>query len=158
MIVRHVDELKGTDREVDAPNWTSRRILLASDGMGFSLHETIIRAGTSTQMCYRHHLEAVFCVEGTGRIRDLATGDVHEIVPGTTYALDRHDEPHHSFLVAHEEVLGVRPGQRTAMGLRLFDGEDGFVRNGLGFDPELGEPIEQLLRGGRRAAVLEKER
>jgi L-ectoine synthase len=92
MIVRRLEDLLGGDREVDTPNWVSRRLLLAGDGMGFSMHDTIIRAGTSTRMEYRNHLEAVYCIEGRGSILDLATGTRHPIEAGTLYALDKHDE------------------------------------------------------------------
>lgn len=91
MIVRRVDDLDGTDRETVAETWRSRRFLLADDGMGFSFHETIIGAGTETRMWYKNHLEAVYCVAGRGTIEDLGTGEVHEIVDGTMYALNEHD-------------------------------------------------------------------
>ncbi|NIQ05894.1 MAG: L-ectoine synthase, partial [Candidatus Korarchaeota archaeon] len=58
------------------------------DGMGFSLHETIIKAGTETHMWYKNHLEAVYCVEGLGEIEDKKTGKIHKITPGVMYALD----------------------------------------------------------------------
>ncbi len=91
MIVRSISEINGTAREVHAENWTSRRLLLKSDGMGFSLHETTIKAGTVTPMCYTNHLEAVFCVGGEGEVEDLASGRRHPISPGVMYALDKHD-------------------------------------------------------------------
>lgn len=91
MIVRTLDELVGSDREVTAPTWCSRRFLLASDGMGFSLHDTTIDPGTETFMWYQHHLEAVYCIEGEGSLENLATGDVHTVGSGTMYALNRHD-------------------------------------------------------------------
>ena len=91
MILRTVAEAARTDRRVVAENWESVRLLLKSDGMGFSFHVTTIRAGTATPMCYRHHLEAVLCVEGEGDILVTATGDVHPIEAGTMYALDQHD-------------------------------------------------------------------
>jgi L-ectoine synthase len=91
VIVRRLDEAMGSDRVVTAPTWSSRRLLLARDGMGFSLHDTIIEAGTETAMWYRNHLEAVYCIEGEGALEDRATGEVHEIVAGTMYALDQHD-------------------------------------------------------------------
>lgn len=91
MIVRRLRDLEGTDRAVHADTWSSRRFLLAGDGMGFSLHDTIMRAGTETPMWYKHHLEAVYCIEGEGTLVDLASGEEHEIVPGTLYALDQHD-------------------------------------------------------------------
>lgn len=91
MIVRTLAGLP-PERHVSARNWTSRRLLLAGDRMGFSLHDTIIKAGTETRMHYRNHLEAVYCVAGRGSIEVLATGEVFPIEDGTVYALDKHDE------------------------------------------------------------------
>lgn len=92
MIVRRLDETLGTEREVKAATWVSRRLLLRDDRMGFSLHDTTILAGTETRMCYRNHLEAVYCVGGKGSIEVVETGEVFQIRDGTMYALDKHDE------------------------------------------------------------------
>lgn len=92
MIVRTVQDLHDTDREVHAPTWTSRRLLLRKDGMGFSFHETIIYAGTETRMWYKNHQEAVFCVEGEGTLEDLGDGAVYNVEPGMMYALDAHEK------------------------------------------------------------------
>lgn len=91
MIVRTLDQIIGTAREVVARTWTSRRLLLKEDGMGFSLHETLVRAGTETAMWYKHHVEAVYCVEGEGEIEVVPEGVVYPITPGTVYALDQHE-------------------------------------------------------------------
>ncbi len=91
MIVRRLADVTGTEHEVSADTWTSRRLLLAGDGLGFSLHDTLIRAGTSTEMWYRDHVEAVYCVAGRGSIVNLADGARSEIAPGTLYALDGHE-------------------------------------------------------------------
>jgi L-ectoine synthase len=91
MIVRKLADLIGTERDVDDGNWVSRRLLLRKDGMGFSMHETILRAGTETYMWYANHLEAVYCIEGEGEVEDLATGTIHRLEPGTLYALNEHD-------------------------------------------------------------------
>lgn len=91
MIVRTYDAARATDRRIDAETWNSVRLLLRSDGMGFSFHITTIYAGTTTPMCYSNHLEAVLCIAGEGSLEDKATGDVHPIAPGTMYALDKHD-------------------------------------------------------------------
>lgn len=91
MIVRRIEDTVGTEQEVITPNWTSRRLLLRRDGMGFSMHETTIEAGTETHIWYKNHLEAVLCIEGEGEIEVLPEGRIHRIVPGTLYALDKHD-------------------------------------------------------------------
>ena len=91
MILRSVSEVTGTERDVQAENWVSRRLLLKSDGMGFSLHETTIFAGTETTICYANHLEAVYCIEGEGEVETVEDGHIHPIRPGVVYALDRHD-------------------------------------------------------------------
>lgn len=91
MIVRRKEELAGTEREVHAPTWMSRRYLLKKDGMGFSFHETILHEGMETRMWYKNHLEAVYCVEGEGELEDLTSGERHHIGPGTMYALNAHD-------------------------------------------------------------------
>jgi L-ectoine synthase len=95
MIIRKLSAIKGTANEITPANgnWTSNRLLLKKDGMGFSMHDTLIRSGTATEMCYRNHLEAVYCVAGRGEIEDLATGRKYAIENGILYALDKHD--HH---------------------------------------------------------------
>jgi L-ectoine synthase len=92
MIVRHLDEIVGTDREVEAPTFRSRRLLLAADGVGFSFHDTILQEGSETLIWYRHHLEAVYCLEGQGEIEVLPDGPTWPIRPGTIYALDGHEK------------------------------------------------------------------
>ncbi|MCA9064942.1 MAG: ectoine synthase [Planctomycetaceae bacterium] len=104
MIVRTLESMAGTERETSAENWSSRRLLLKSDGMGFSLHDTIIHAGTSTEMHYQNHLEAVYCIEGRGRLIDLAGREEHQISAGTMYALNKHDR---HVLIADETMRMV---------------------------------------------------
>lgn len=93
MLVRRIAEIAGTSREVSAENWTSRRLLLRDDGMGFSLHDTVVHAGSVTKMHYQNHLEAVYCIEGRGTVTSVLSGECHAIEAGTVYALDQHD-PH----------------------------------------------------------------
>ncbi len=91
MIVRNMKDAVQTDRRVVSKTWESVRLLLKDDKMGFSFHITTMFAGTVTEMCYRHHLESVYCISGRGSILDKATGQLHPIVPGTIYILDKHD-------------------------------------------------------------------
>lgn len=91
MIVRDLAKEILTERRVDSDGWSSVRLLLKEDGMGFSFHITTIHAGAELKMHYKNHLESVFCMEGTGSIEDLATGERHEIRPGVMYALNKND-------------------------------------------------------------------
>ncbi|MFC5833581.1 ectoine synthase [Nonomuraea insulae] len=86
MIIRRVGEVDG----VKWGNGISRRMLVADDGMGYTLTDTTVWAGTRSPLQYRNHLEACYCVSGTGIVIDAA-GNEHRIVPGTMYALDKHD-------------------------------------------------------------------
>lgn len=91
MIVRSLRDAVGTDRDVDTPWWNSRRLLLHRDGVAFGLHDTLVRAGAELTMCYRHHVEAVYCVGGSGSVQALPDGPVHRIEDGTLYTLDGHE-------------------------------------------------------------------
>ncbi len=98
MIVRRLPEVT----TVDWGNGLSRRFLLAADGMGYTITDTIVRAGTKSRLEYRNHLEACYCVEGSGEVV-VMNGATHELVPGTLYALDRND-PHFLIASPHEDL------------------------------------------------------
>ena len=92
MIVRHLDDVTDTDADVKTENWRSRRIVLARDGAGFSVHETVLKAGTVNEFWYANHIEAVFVTEGEGTITDVATGEEHALRPGSIYLLNNYDK------------------------------------------------------------------
>lgn len=91
MIVRSLDSVIGTDRDVAGDGWQSRRLLLRRDGMGFSLHDTTVAAGTQLELEYRNHLEACYVMHGEAEITDHSTGTTHRLGAGMVYALDQHD-------------------------------------------------------------------
>ncbi len=93
MIVRTTDEISGTDRDVTSEDgsWTSKRIILGGDGVGFSFHETVIQPGTVNEFHYANHVEAVWLVEGEGTLTNRETGETHPLAPGTMYLLNNHD-------------------------------------------------------------------
>ncbi len=92
MIVRNLKSIQGTDRDVKAETWESRRLVLKDDGVGFSLHDTVMYAGTVTDMWYKNHIEAVYCIEGEATLTDRETGETYDIVPGTMYLLNARDK------------------------------------------------------------------
>jgi L-ectoine synthase len=91
MIVRSLEEITETERDVSGPGWKSRRLLLAADGLGFSLTDTIILDGASLTLEYKHHLEACYCIDGQGDITAQNDGITHALKPFMVYALDKND-------------------------------------------------------------------
>lgn len=93
MIVRTTNEITGTEREVADPkgNWVSKRIVLGGDGVGFSFHETTIKAGSVNNFHYANHIEAVWLTKGEGTLTDLDNDVVYELAPGSMYLLNGHE-------------------------------------------------------------------
>ncbi len=91
MIVRTLEECENSERRVDSENWSSVRMLLKDDKMGFSFHITTIYANTETPIHYQNHLESVYCMSGNGEVETLSDGKVYKIDAGTLYILDKHD-------------------------------------------------------------------
>lgn len=94
MIVVDKKNLEGTPRDASGPGWTSLRLLVEADGMGFSMTETKVEPGAELDLHYKHHIEACFCLSGSAVLTETETGKSHEIGPGMLYAPDLHD-PHH---------------------------------------------------------------
>nr|WP_293115661.1 ectoine synthase [Moorena sp. SIO4G3] len=90
--MRNLEEAVKSERRVQSKTWESIRLLLRSDGMGFSLHITTIYANTETLIWYKNHLEAVYCISGEGEIETLDDNKIYPIYPGTLYALNKHDK------------------------------------------------------------------
>jgi L-ectoine synthase len=86
MIIRKLTDVIS----VEWGNGLSRRFLLESDGMGYSLTDTIVNKGTRSLLEYQNHLEACYCIEGKGSVIEL-DGTEHIIETGTMYALDKRD-------------------------------------------------------------------
>ena len=93
MIVRTIEEITGTDRDIKTPNWRSKRIVLAKEGVGFSVHETTLYAGTVNDFWYANHIEAVWVIEGEGELTDKDTDVTYKLGPGSVYVLSGHE--HH---------------------------------------------------------------
>ncbi|MEO3802875.1 ectoine synthase [Nonomuraea sp. B1E8] len=90
MLIRTLGDVLGSAQDVDWTNGTSRRLLVAADGRGYTLTDTRVRPGTTTLLRYDRHLEACYCVEGEGRVE--TAGGLFTITPGTLYAPDPGEE------------------------------------------------------------------
>lgn len=124
MIVRTLDEVLKTDQNVESNNWASRRFLVKKDGMGFSLSETTIYAGTETEIWYKNHFEACYCVEGVGEIEVLGPEPkTYPIEPGTMYAVDKHDR---HILRAHERMKLICVFSPALTGKEVHDADGSY--------------------------------
>jgi L-ectoine synthase len=82
MLARDVQDILGTERDVAGDGWKSRRLVVADDGLKYSVHETILDAGITLRFVYSAHHETVYCIEGEGSVRNLSTGGGLATPPG----------------------------------------------------------------------------
>jgi L-ectoine synthase len=85
-------EITDTERDVKTENWRSRRIVLANDKVGFSLHETILEAGSINDFWYANHVEAVYITEGEGELYDKDNDVTYKLAPGSMYLLNGNEK------------------------------------------------------------------
>lgn len=93
------------ERVVKCPKggFTSNRLVVEGDGMGYSMTKTVVHPGQAHRWHYRHHLETCYCVTGHGRLVNEETGEVITVSPDVAYVLDKHDP--HTFEALVETVL-----------------------------------------------------
>jgi L-ectoine synthase len=92
LIVRSLEEITDTERDIKTPNWRSKRIVLANDGVGFSVHETILNAGSVNDFWYANHIEAVFITKGEAELYDKDNDKTYQLGPGSIYVLSGNEK------------------------------------------------------------------
>ncbi|HEV2634142.1 MAG TPA: ectoine synthase [Actinocrinis sp.] len=98
MLVRSITDVA----PVEWGNGTSHRLLTEVDSMGFSVCETLVRKGTTSPLQYRRHLEACYCIGGSGEIL-TTSGERFKITEGVIDALDKHDA-HYLMASGYEDL------------------------------------------------------
>jgi L-ectoine synthase len=91
MIIQDRNDLRGTARDAAGEGWTSLRLLVKSDGMGFSMTETKVLPDAVLKLQYKHHIEACYCIGGVGTVREVDSGAEHMIRAGMLYAPNAHE-------------------------------------------------------------------
>ncbi len=91
MFVVSKDDIEKTEWYVDWGNETSHRLLVEADNMGFGVCHTVVYKATESLLEYKNHLEACYCIGGSGEVEDM-DGTVYPIKPGNIYVLDKHDK------------------------------------------------------------------
>ncbi|MFV0432350.1 MAG: ectoine synthase [Alphaproteobacteria bacterium] len=91
MFVRSLKDVEKTDCFVNWGNGTSHRLLIEADNMGYTVCHTIVHKGTESLLEYKNHLEACYCISGSGEVEDMQN-TVYPINVGDIYVLDKHDK------------------------------------------------------------------
>ncbi len=91
MIIKTLEQVMGTKGDAHGDKWHSLRLLHKEDGMGVTLTDSILEAGFEMDLWQKNHFEACYCLEGEGTVEELDTHTVHQIRPGTLYAMNNHD-------------------------------------------------------------------
>ncbi len=91
MIIKRKEDIVGTKGDASGERWHSIRLLHEEDGMQVTLTDSILEAGFEMQLWQKNHLEACYCIEGEGTVEEIDSGTVHDIGPGTLYAMNNHD-------------------------------------------------------------------
>ena len=91
MIVKTKNDVIGTKGDARGEKWHSLRLLHEEDCMGVTLTDSILEAGFKMVLWQKNHFEACYCIEGEGIVEELDSGKVHEVKPGTLYAMNDHD-------------------------------------------------------------------
>lgn len=102
MFIRSIDDVP----KVEWGQGTSQRLLTAKDNMGFAVAHTVVRKGTEAALQYRNHLEACYCIGGSGAVYNADRSMRYDIIPGVIYVLNQHDA-HYLTASDHEDMILV---------------------------------------------------
>ena len=174
MIVRSLDEVGGTGRDVSGEGWRSRRLLVRDDAMGFSLSDTTVVAGAELHLQYRHHLEACYCLYGNEL--SLERGPIEAglgwccrehtgFIGATAVAAAREAGPAEMLVAFALQEAGIaRAGNPVLGGGEVTSGTlSPSLRRGIGMAyvpaarAAVGTRLEIDVRGKMRAAVVEQK-
>ncbi len=91
MIVKYKETLVGGPHHRKLATGESTRLLVRSDGVGFTLADFTMEPGSEATLQYKNHVECNYIVEGLGTLENLETGNTCEIRPGLMFTLDKHE-------------------------------------------------------------------
>ena len=107
MIYRDFDEIveKHKDKVVTVDSTSLVNLVSADDKLGFLFGVLYIDEGSAYEFDPRTKAECFFCIQGTGTVTEIVTGEVGDLHPGTLFVI-KSSSPYK--IVADEEVVLVR--------------------------------------------------
>ncbi len=85
MIVKSLTDVIGSQDHATGDGWESRRLLLARDDLGYSLHDTVVMEGQTLDLEYKNHIETNYCIAGEGTVENVETGEIFLFSADTVY-------------------------------------------------------------------------
>jgi len=94
MLVRSFNDVEKSGRVIPISHGksTAVRVLLKSDGLGFSLSEARCGAGNSSDLWYKNHWEANYVRQGQGTLVNRRSGQSWPLQPGVLYCVGPNDQ------------------------------------------------------------------
>ncbi|MEM7294696.1 MAG: ectoine synthase [Pseudomonadota bacterium] len=94
MLVRSFTEVEAAGSVVAISHGKSSavRVLLKSDGLGFSLSEARCGAGNTSKLWYKNHWEANYVHAGEGTLINRDSGQTWDLHPGVLYCVGPNDK------------------------------------------------------------------
>ncbi|XP_077992196.1 L-ectoine synthase-like [Glandiceps talaboti] len=105
IVSRSLNDVIGTERDIDWGHGYSRRLLVKKDGFPVSFHSSLAKSGHTTKLGYLYHMESTYFI--TGKVT-YEWNDGREMIQtrvgrdsGTIYNMNEHDK---HILVAEEDA------------------------------------------------------
>jgi L-ectoine synthase len=107
VIYREFDDIvaKHKDKVVTVDSTSLVNLVSADDNLGFLFGVLYIDEGSAYEFSPRTKAECFFCIQGTGTVTEIVTGEVGDLHPGALFVI-KSSSPYK--IVADEEVVLVR--------------------------------------------------
>ena len=156
MLIRSFQQVEAAGHVISISHGksTAVRVLLKSDGLGFSLSEARCGAGNQSKLWYKNHWEANYVRAGKGSLLNLSTGQTWDLYPGVLYCVGPNDR--HSVINTDDPLRIVSVFNPPIEGLESHDGDGAYPPTGdipVGQESMFVRTIEEVRAAGGEKIV-----
>jgi L-ectoine synthase len=158
MLIRSFKEVEEAGRVISISHGksTAVRVLLKSDGLGFSLSEARCGAGNTSRLWYKNHWEANYVRAGKGSLLNISTGETWDLYPGVLYCVGPNDK--HSVINSDDPLRIVSIFNPAIEGEESHDEDGAYPPTGdipPRLDPMFVRSIDDVRSSGQEKKVLD---
>ena len=104
-------DIVGGERDVDWTRGHSRRFLLARDGFGITLTNTLAYPNNDCQMEYKNHIESAYWIDGAGKYEwddGKSSKEINMKREGEAicFTMNKHDK-HHAYFTGNRNYIAI---------------------------------------------------